>query len=33
MCSGKNDYVYEGLKKKWTVCESFIILKEKGDKK
>ncbi len=29
----KNNYVYEGQKQKWTVCEPFTILKEKSDKK
>ncbi len=28
----KNNYVYEGQKQKWTVCEPFTILKEKSDK-
>ncbi len=25
MCLGKNNYVYEGQKQKWTVCEPFTI--------
>ncbi len=29
----KNNYIYEGQKQKWTVCEPFAILKEKNDKK
>ncbi len=31
MCLYKNN-VYEGQKQKWTLCEPFIILKEKSDK-
>ncbi len=33
MCLCKNNYVYESQKQKWTVCEPFIIFKEKSDKK
>ncbi len=29
----KTIYVYESQKQKWTVCEPFIIFKEKSDKK